>query len=811
MERYVCVHGHFYQPPRENPWLEAVELQDSARPYHDWNQRITAECYAANAASRILDPQGRIERLQNNYARMSFNFGPTLLSWMDQEAPGVSRAIVQADLDSRERFGGHGSALAQAYNHLIMPLANQRDRRTQVIWGLEDFRGRFGREPEGMWLPEAAVDADTLELLAEFGLRFTVLAPRQAARVRPLGGGEWEDVGGGRVDPTRAYLARLPSGREIALFFYDGPISQAVAFEGLLESGEKLMERVKGGFSDQRHWPQLMHLATDGETYGHHHRKGEMALAYALDGLERDEALRLTNYGQYLELHPPEWEVEVFENSSWSCVHGVERWRADCGCSSGGRAGWHQKWRAPLREALDWLRDRVAAFFVDQAAGLLTDPWQARDAYIRVINDRSPQGLAGFLQEQAGRELDNQERVQALRLLEMQRHALLMYTSCGWFFDELSGIETVQVMQYAARCLQLAEEVTGQRLEEQFLARLEKAPSNLAAHPDGRAVYQRFVQPARIGLSDVAAHYALSTIFEEFAEETGIYCYRVTRHQLQHWDAGRVRLAVGRARLSSAITTQAEDLCFAALHWGDHNLSGNVCPFPGEAAHRLLQRRLSEAFTRADFTQTQRLMDQHLGGRHYSLRSLFRDQQRKVLDIILESTQEQAQTAHRQLYQQHSPLLRFLHDLGAPAPASLAHSAHLVINHSLRQALAQPRLDYQAVEELLEEARLVGVELDRETLEFTLRRTLERLAAAWEAQPESLEPLDELQQALGLVRGLPFWVVLWEVQNVCYRIGREQLADKLQASQAGDKEASRWMGLYRAVAEHLGLTVPEGA
>jgi len=394
MKRYVCVHGHFYQPPRENPWLEAIEQQDSAAPFHDWNERITEECYEPNGRSRILDDEDWIVRIVNNYSRMSFNFGPTLLSWMEALAPDVHGAIIEADRESMERFGGHGSAMAQAYSHLIMPLANERDRRTQVVWGIRDFEERFGRSPEGMWLPETAADVATLEALAAEGIRFTLLAPRQAKRMRKLGEKEWiEDED---VDPSRAYVQKLPSGRSIALFFYDGPISQAVAFERLLNSGVVFSKRIMEAFSDHRDWPQLAHIATDGETYGHHHRHGDMALAFALERIEAEAGVELTNYGLYLEKHPPEWEVEIEENTSWSCYHGVERWRSDCGCHSGMHGDWNQAWRAPLREALDWLRDELAPVYERKASEVLRDPWSARDAYIEVILDRSEASVGRF-------------------------------------------------------------------------------------------------------------------------------------------------------------------------------------------------------------------------------------------------------------------------------------------------------------------------------------------------------------------------------------------------------------------------------
>jgi len=492
--RYVCIHGHFYQPPRENPWLEAIEWQDSAYPYHDWNERVTAECYAPNTAARILGEDGKIFRILNNYAWMSFNFGPTLLSWMEANAQDPYEAVLKADKVSRTRFSGHGSAMAQPYNHMILPLANERDKQTQVLWGIEDFKARFGREPEGMWLPETAVDVKTLEVLAEFGLRFTVLAPYQASRVRPIGGGDWLDVLGGKIDTSIPYLVRLPSGKTIAAFFYDGNIAQAVAFGGLLDNGKRVAESLVAAVPKDGEMPRLSHIATDGETYGHHHRFGDMALAYALHHIQVNGLAQITNYGEFLEKCPPISEAEIIENTSWSCIHGIERWRSDCGCQSGRHPGWNQAWREPLREAFDWLRDTLAPKFEEGLKELFYDPWRARDDYIGVLLDRTEDAIEAFLAKHGRAPLDQNSKVRALKLLELQRHAMLMYTSCGWFFDDLSGIETVQVIQYAGRALQLASQLFGDHLEARFMERLSNAKSNVKEMGDGKAVFGRIVK-----------------------------------------------------------------------------------------------------------------------------------------------------------------------------------------------------------------------------------------------------------------------------------------------------------------------------
>lgn len=464
MQRYLCIHGHFYQPPRENAWLEKIEVQPSAFPYHDWNERITRECYYPNAFSRVLNDEGKIIDIVNNYARMSFNFGPTLLSWMEQHAPQTYAAIIASDKLSQSFYGGHGSAMAQVYNHMIMPLANKRDKETQILWGIKDFEKRFGRKPEGMWLGEAAVDSETLELLEKHGVKFTLLAPNQAARYRKIGDKEWTEG----IDSNRHYYCKLPNGNKIALFFYDGERSQNVAFKGVLQNGKSfahdLLEGYRGDYENE-----FVHIATDGESYGHHHANGDMALAYCLRYIEKNKLTTLTNYGQYLSLFEPAYEVEVHENSSWSCAHGVERWRSNCGCHTGGGPNWNQKWREPLRKGLDQIRDRMVSIYELGLKSYCKDPWQMRDDYIEVILNRSKQQVNQFLKKHTEKELSSADRTHVMRLLEMQRNAMLMYTSCGWFFNDISGIEAIQVLQYACRAIQLAESESSEILEEEFL------------------------------------------------------------------------------------------------------------------------------------------------------------------------------------------------------------------------------------------------------------------------------------------------------------------------------------------------------
>ena len=807
MERYICIHGHFYQPPRENPWLEAIELQDAAYPYHDWNERITAECYAANSVSRILNAEDQIVKLANNYAKISFNFGPTLLSWLEQNAPGVYQAILEADVESRKSFSGHGSAMAQAYNHVILPLANRRDRHTQILWGIRDFERRFKRAPEGMWLPETAADIETLEVLAELGIRFTILAPHQARRVRRIGARAWRDVSGARIDPTQAYEQRLPSGRKIALFFYDGPVSRAVAFEGLLSRGDHFANRLLGAFSDQRDWSQLVHIATDGESYGHHHRFGDMALAYALNYIESNGLARLTNYGEYLARHPPRYEVEIIEKTSWSCFHGIDRWWSNCGCNSGGHPDWNQQWRTPLRNALDWLRDEVASPFEDKGLEFFKDPWEARNAYISVVQDRSVENIQRFSARTAVRPLDDAAQITALKLLELQRHAMLMYTSCGWFFDELSGIETVQVIQFAGRAVQLAHELFGDSLEAQFVERLAPAKSNLPEHGDGRQIYEKFVRPAMVDWERVGAHYAVSSLFESYPEQTKIYCFTAERGDYHLLEAGIARMAVGRVKLTSEITRESAVLSFGAVHMGDHNVNGGVRKFPGHDEYEALSQEAAEPFMRADFAEVIRIVDRHFGESTYSVRSLFRDEQRKVLDVILASTLGEAEMLYRQIYEHRAPMMRFLTSLGIPLPKAFQTAAELVMNGYVRRALEQEEIDTERVKGLFETAHVEGVALDTATLEFAYRHNLERMTERLVEDPMAESSLRQLDTAASLLWSLPFGVDLWRVQNAYYRLLETVYPTMRDRKARGDEMAQAWVECFETLGKKLAVRV----
>jgi alpha-amylase/alpha-mannosidase (GH57 family) len=771
MERFVCIHCHFYQPPRENPWLEAVESQDSASPHHDWNERITAECYRPNGAARILDGQGRIVKIVNNYARISFNFGPTLLSWMEERAPQVYEQILKADRESQQLFCGHGSALAQAYNHVILPLANSRDKHTQILWGIRDFQHRFRRDPEGMWLPETALDLETLETLSSLGIKFTILAPHQAGRLRLTPEAAWINLYGQGVDSKRAYACNLPSGRTIGLFFYDGGVSRAVAFEKLLYDGENFARRLLGRFDPHGHPAQLVHIATDGETYGHHHSRGDMALAYALDYIEHKQLARITNYGEYFTQHPPSQEVEILEKTSWSCMHGVARWESNCGCNSGGNSHWNQEWRRPLREALDWLRDDLASVYELGAKELLRDPWTARGEYVRVVIDRSPATVNSFLGEHALRDLSPEEELRALRLLEMQRHLMLMYTSCGWFFDELSGPETVQVLQYAGRAVQSSEQFGGDR-EEQFLKRLEKVRTNIPEFGNGRNIYERFVRPAMMDLLGVAAHYAISSLFDGYHRRDSVYCYRAHLQEVQISENGRTKLAIGRACITSRITHARLKFIFAVLYFGDHTLRAGIRPCHGEDEFQSFLEQASFAFSHSDLTHCLRIMDEYFRSATYSLKSLFHDERQRIIRQIVNSTLTDMDQVCRQVYERHASLTSFLSELQVPLPAILRVSAEFVLGNAMRRCLAEEKLDFDHIRILLDTARKAGISLGASAVEPAIHQWLNLLLDRWVKKPLDLETIKALGALVSIARVPPFNVDLWTCQNVYYELLR---------------------------------------
>lgn len=800
--KYVCLHGHFYQPPRENPWLEEIERQDSAFPFHDWNERITSECYAPNAAARIVDEQGHISAIVNNYGSLSFNFGPTLLSWLEDKRPDVYQAILDADKEAQKRYDGHGSAIAQCYNHIIMPLANTRDKVTQVRWGLTDFEKRFGRKAEGMWLPETAVDLETLEILADHGITFTILAPRQCSRVRKFDEEEWHDVSDSRVDPRRSYLCKLPSGKEINLFFYDGVVSQDCAFGTLLHNGENFANRLMGAFDESWEDGQLVHIAMDGETFGHHVPHADMTLAYAVKHI-RDQNIKFTIYPVFLKEHPPQFEAEIFENSSWSDVMGIERWRSGSGSCTGMHPGWQQEWRQPLREGLDDLRDKFSLLFEKESEGLLKDCWAARDAYINVVLNRESANVDAFFDEHAVGEAKPEQRVRALKLLEIQRNGMLMFTSCGWFFDEISGIETVQIMHYANCAMQQARELTGEDFEPAFVEKLRQAPSNLPEFDDGATIYERFSQPLKVDLLRVAVHFAVSSLFQHYEKRTHIFCYEVEFDNVEAHEMGRQTLAFGTATLKSVVTEESFAITYAVLHLGDHNLIAGVRHYMNEGAYRDLCGELLEHFRRSDVPQVIRTLDRNFTGHIYSVWNLFKDEQERVLDLVLTPTFAEMEHAFDGIYNQHHALMNVIQEAHVPTPKVFAATVEFLVNSKLKRLLGMAKPDLEELGTQVEEALRWKPHLNDTELSLAIKTRAHVLMEAVANQPEKTNVIDYVTTFLELVARLPMDIDLWEAQNIYFVMERAFAPVMQNRADNGDLNADAWLKTFARLGDKL--------
>lgn len=740
----VTVHGHFYQPPRENPYLDAIERQGSAHPFHDWNERIDNECYRPNAFARILNDRGEVAGIVNNYEYLSFNIGPTLMSWLERYDAEVYQRIQEADRKSCQRLNGHGNAIAQVYNHIIMPLANERDKHTQIRWGIADFRSRFDRDPEGMWLAETAVDYATLEVLVAEGIRFIVLAPSQAERCRQLPGDhnadpEWHEVGGGQIDPTRPYRCYLKPELRLAvsnqlsplsshnfsrgnrhnseattntpyidIFFYDGPISRDMGFNDVLSSSHHLAGRLGQAVRGDHRPAQLISVATDGETFGHHKNSTEKCLAYAFTEEFPRRGWTVTNFAHYLSQNPSAWEVELKPVTAWSCSHGVDRWQDDCGCGGGG--GWHLKWRRPLRDTLNWLRDRLIPIYEEAGRKLFRDPWAARDEYIDVIGDRSQANVDNFLSKHQIHPLNAAEQVDALRLLEMQRHTLLMFTSCGWFFEEISRPEGVQILRYAARAVELAGEVTGIQLEKDFVDRLDLAPSNVECFKTGAEVYRQLVTTAQISLKQVAAHYAISSLFAKYPREQRVYCYQAQQLDFQIQRMGSMTLAVGQLQLTSEITRETEVFVFAAFHLGGWDFHCCIQPFGSRRSYTMLKERLFGVLQEASAAHAILEMVRLFGDQSFSLRNLFAEERHRIVRLLSQENLTRLDQLYTQVYRENYGVMMAFHRDELVVPVELQVAAEVALGHRCLTAAKALERETADADSLLAEIEAISTE-----------------------------------------------------------------------------------------------------
>ncbi len=776
MEKYICIHGHFYQPPRENPWLDVIERQESAYPYHDWNQRIDAECYTPNTAARILDGEQFIVDVVNNYEYISFNFGPTLMRWLERNSPTTYRKIVEADTASVHRNNGHGNAIAQVYNHIIMPLATRKDKEIQVKWAIEDFRYHFHRDPEGMWLAETAVDIETLEVLADYGIKFTILSPYQARRWRRLGEKKWKDVQGG-IDGRYPYLCRLPGGKSIVLFFYDGPIAQDIAFGGLLNSGEAFYQRlvsVANAPTLEGVEAVLVNIATDGETYGHHHKFGEMGLAYALKRALDSQEVKITNYASFLEMYPPQLEVEIWENTSWSCAHGVERWRSDCGCRIGAGGGnWNQKWRAPLREAMDFLRQRTDQVLSERLRKY-GDPDKLLFDYIELM--LKPHMREEWIEKEIGRELSKKERTELFTLLEAGKFSLFIFTSCAWFFDEISGIEPVQVLTYAVRCIELLESLGYTDVEEKYLNILSKAKSNIPEFQDGAWIYQNFAKPRRKGIEEISAHFAIYNLFIPSDQQTQrVYTYTIDNEEFYRDVFNDYQICVGRLRVSF-IPTETEKNCeYAVLYTGAHDVRCSLKEGFDDVYFDAFITAISEAFKDHNLTELVRSMDNYFGKAYYGMDVVLIDERQKILDQIVRETLIHFEETFESLFDAYQMFFQGLRELNYSLPFGLTVVIQQVLNRRLKQLLSRRSLDdetYSQIISVLSEIEHYEVSVEvgqiKEAIEEILRDLTDRLRVEIDR-----EVLSDLLRLMDILNRVKIQVNLWDIQNVFIEYNKE--------------------------------------
>ncbi len=806
---YITIHGHFYQPPRENPYLDTIERQPSAQPFHDWNERIHYECYRPNAFARILNHKQELIGIVNNFEYLSFNIGATLMSWLEKHDPEVYQRIIEADKKSCKRLNGHGNAIAQVYNHIILPLANKRDKCTQIRWGKADFRSRFSREPEGMWLAETAVDYPTLEALIDENIRFIILAPSQAQRCRIIPTEkhpepEWHEVGGSQIDPTRPYRCYIPDGRYIDIFFYDGPISRDMGFNDVLKTADNLVGRLGQAIRGDRRTSQLISVATDGETFGHHKGGTEKCIAYAFTEKFVDRNWTVTNYAHYLSISPPTWEVVLKPVTAWSCAHGVERWQDDCGCGGGGL--WHQKWRRPLRDTLDWLRDELIAVYEDKGGQLFRDPWLARDEYIRVIRDRSTDKIDNFLQIHQLQELSTEERIDALRLLEMQRHTLLMYTSCGWFFEEISRPEGVQILRYAAHAIELAGEVAGIHLRLEFISRLAQAPSNVESFKNAAKVYQDLVAPAQISFEQVAAHYAISSLFTNYLQQERIYCYEAQQLDYQKQQMGVLTLSLGQVILTSEITEESRHFVFAVLHLGGWDFHCCIKSFDGRLAYAELKQQLFNDLKQASAAQTILTMNRLFGDRSFNLQHLFAEERHRIVRLLTAKTKKHLDQLYTQVYRENYSMLVAFQREELPVPQELKVAAEVALSYRCHQTISvlekaidnSSEMDTHLAElaTTATEAENLQCALNLPEAKITLERLILRLLwqLLYDGDPASLKTdIARVETTIALGEKLKLGLSLDRAQEIYYSCLKQRIVpDCLITSSDGKANNCPW-------------------
>lgn len=810
MKKYICIHGHFYQPPRENAWLDVIENQPDAAPYHDWNEKISAECYTANAYSRILSPEKRITKIVNNYSDISYNFGPTLLSWIEKNAPEAYQKIKEADIISISKNEGSGNAIAQVYNHIIMPLANTRDKETQILWGIKDFEYHFGRKPEGMWLSEAAVDIESLDLMAKHGINFTILSPGQASAYKLISDSNWieiTDENAFRKD--LAYVCKLPSGRVITIFFYDGELAKEVAFNGLLHSGKKFASSILAKIKSDEQFHTLFHFATDGESYGHHHKHGEMALADCIAELNFDDSIQLINYSAYLKIQAPVYEVRIKENTSWSCVHGIERWRNDCGCTDGANSGFHQKWRAPLRNALNWLNDQLSLLFQEALSPLVQNVWDLRNDYIEYILQRNAAQLEKIISSHFRKMPDEHEIPGIIRLLEMQRHCMLMFTSCGWFFDDVSRIETKQILQYADRAIQIAESESGMKFYDSFLKLLSQAPSNIKRFENAAVLYEKEIRPHRLTLTKVGMHYAALSLFKDFQDESKLYCFTIESEFLEKYVKGVYQMSLGKAEMKNNITLGVQKIQFCAIHLGQLQIFGGYSENMESDVFEEMFMQMRDAFKAMNLKQAITLIQKYFNEQSFSFKDLFRDDQREVLEMLLKKEAQNAELTSVSIYEKTSAMLDYMKSEKMNLPDHLSQNITLALQAELKNYF-QSNFDQPSkrLDLLTQELLYWKISVENSELIQAASNWLQFHFSALEVSVSNIELMEKISHVLLKLHELQLPVRLFEAQNIYFTMHENYVGKKI-FMQTMKEQYSAWLHQFKGLGEQLNIRIAE--
>jgi alpha-amylase/alpha-mannosidase (GH57 family) len=777
----VVLHAHFYQPPRDNPWTESVEREFSAAPFHDWNERIESECYGANAHARVFGGDGRIVDVVNNYAHLNFNIGPTLFSWLEAQAPYTYARILEADRISLALNDGHGGAIAQAYSHAILPLCNERDRDTQIRWGIADFEYRFGRAPEAMWLPETACDLPTADALARHGMRYVILSPHQAKRVKPASSEDWVDVSDGSIDPRRPYRLALPEGRSIVCYFYDGPIAHAMSFEAMLDTSRGIAWRLRQAAANNGQ-EQLLHVATDGETYGHHKRFADRSLAFFIQQEAENHGLRLTNYGAHLDRVSVDNDVELKdgEGTAWSCAHGLGRWIRDCGCNAGREPGYRQTWRGPLRKALDGLRDDAAELFEEVAGDALKDVWAARNDYVDVILHNTGRARDAFLQRHVRKELSGKERVRVLGMLEAQRMTQLMYASCGWFFDDLAGLETTQILKYAAMAGHHMETASDRPCQAALLERLAEARSNDPDQGNGADVFQRHVAPWEISPKRRVARFASSDLFGDLTSFERDPAFEIESLERTMFAHATHHMVVGRARVTRTRTERTTDIIYGAAALPERDMHCGVVESSNVEHYAALVEDARAVFEQPSTPQVIRLIDRHLGPEFFSVRELSDAGRTEFIEHMVTDLVDRLGATYGYLYDEHRRTIEAFERAGADVPRELRMVAEYTLARRLDAAVleadapADPTL-VRTAKDISRQAKELSIKLVAPRSAHRLEELLSQAADRLEADPDE-RATQRTVDLLALTEVLGVEVGLDRLQDVVFDLLRREAA-----------------------------------